>query len=81
MKFWAIIIDSMYLLLDIWYMFYLVLQDGKTALMGACAGGHLSVAQYLVDRGVDINAKDHVSYDLSSFTSKDAPWKWWYVYW
>ncbi len=52
---------------------HLVLQDGKTALMGACAGGHLSVAQYLVDRGVDINAKDHVSYDLSSFTSKDAP--------
>jgi len=43
-------------------MFYLVQQDGKTALMGACAAGHLSVAQYLVDRGVDIDAKNNVSY-------------------
>ena len=45
-------------------MFYLVLQDGKTALMGACAGGHLEVAQYLVDRGVDIDATDNVSYNI-----------------
>jgi ankyrin repeat protein len=42
-------------------MVYLVLQDGKTALMVACAGGHLEVAQYLIDRGADINAKDNVS--------------------
>ena len=32
--------------------------------MGACAAGHLSVAQYLVDRRADINAKDNVSYDI-----------------
>ena len=44
------------------HMLYLVLQDGKTALMGACAGGHLKVAQYLVYRGADIDAKDNVSY-------------------
>jgi ankyrin repeat protein len=62
-----------YLLLDMLHMLYLVLQDGKTALMGACAGGHLSVAQYLLNRGADINAKDNVSYDLSSFNSEDAP--------
>jgi len=43
-------------------MLYIVLQDGWTALMGACGGGHLSVAQYLVDRGADIDATDHVSY-------------------
>ena len=45
-------------------MLYLVLQDGKTALMGACAGGHLSVAQHLVDRGADINAHRIVSNNL-----------------
>jgi ankyrin repeat protein len=46
------------------HMFYVVLQDGKTALMGACAEGHLSVAQYLVYRGVDIDATDNVSYSI-----------------
>jgi len=46
------------------HMLHLILQDGKTALMGACAAGHLSVAQYLVDRRADINAKDNVSYDI-----------------
>ena len=54
----------MYLLLDMLHMLHLILQDGKTALMGACAAGHLSVAQYLVDRRADINAKDNVSYDI-----------------
>ena len=32
--------------------------------MGARAGGHLSVVQYLVDGGVEINATDNVSYNL-----------------
>ena len=45
-------------------MLHLVLQDGKTALMGACAAGHLSVAQYLVDRRADINAHRIVSNSL-----------------
>ena len=55
-------------------MLYLVLQNGMTALMGACEGGHLSVVEELVEnRGADIDAKDNVSYDLRSFTSKDAP--------
>jgi len=30
--------------------------------MEACAEGHLSVAQYLVDRGIDIEATDNVNY-------------------
>ena len=45
-------------------MFYLVLQDGKTALMGACAGGHFLVAQYLTTQGVDIDATDYVSCNI-----------------
>ena len=45
-------------------MLYVVLKDGKTALMEACAGGHLSVAQHLVDGGVDIDATDNVSYSI-----------------
>jgi hypothetical protein len=32
--------------------------------MGACAAGHLSVAQYLVDRRADINAHRIVSNNL-----------------
>jgi ankyrin repeat protein len=51
-------------MLDMRHMFYIVLQDGKTALMGACAGGHLSVVNYLVDRGADIDATDNVSYNI-----------------
>ena len=47
-------------------MLYLVLQDGKTALMGACAGGHLSIVKELVEkRGAYIDATDNVSYDMS----------------
>ena len=34
-----------------------------TALMAACKGGHLDIVQYLVFKeGVDVNAKDNVSY-------------------
>ena len=37
-----------------------------TALMGACAGGHLSVVKELVEyRGADIDATDNVSLDKS----------------
>ena len=43
-------------------MLYLVLQNGMTALMGACKEGHLSVVEELVNRGADIDAKDDVSY-------------------
>ena len=44
-------------------MLYLVLQNGMTALMGACEGGHLSVVEELVEnRGADIDAKDNVRY-------------------
>ena len=63
------IIDSVYLLLDMWHMLYLVLQDGKTALIGACAGGRLSVARYLVNQGVDIDATDNVSYNIWVYVS------------
>ena len=44
-------------------MLYLFLQNGMTALMGACEGGHLSVVKELVEnRGADIDAKDNVRY-------------------
>jgi len=33
--------------------------------MAACHQGHLIIAQYLLDRGMDINAKDDVSNDVS----------------
>ena len=47
-------------------MLYLFLQSGMTALMGACAGGHLSVVKELVEyRGADIDATDNVSLDKS----------------
>ena len=36
------------------------MQDGKTAVMGAAGGGHLSVVEYLVGRGADIEAKHNV---------------------
>lgn len=45
-------------------MLYLVLQSGMTALMGACAGGHLSVVKELVNRGADIDATDNVSFNM-----------------
>jgi len=46
-------------------MIYLFLQDGKTALMRACAGGHLSVVRLLVNNGADIDATDTVSSKMS----------------
>jgi hypothetical protein len=46
-------------------MLYLVLQSGMTALMEACAGGHLSVVKELVNRGADIDATDNVSLSMS----------------
>ena len=47
-------------------MLYFFLQSGMTALMGACAGGHLSVVKELVEnRGADIDATDNVSLDKS----------------
>ena len=36
------------------------MQYGRTAVMQAAYGGHLSVVEYLVDRGADIDAKDDV---------------------
>jgi hypothetical protein len=29
--------------------------------MVACYGGHLEIAMYLVDKGLDVNAKNNVS--------------------
>ena len=45
-------------------MLYLFLQSGMTALMGACARGHLSVVKELVDKGADIDATDNVRYNI-----------------
>jgi len=54
-------------------MLYLVLQNGMTALMGACKGGRLSVVKELVNRGADIDATDNVSllymYMIASITN------------
>ena len=36
------------------------MQWGHTAVIEAAYGGHLSVVEYLVDRGADIEAKDSV---------------------
>jgi ankyrin repeat protein len=36
------------------------MQYGDTAVMVAARNGHLSVVEYLVDRGADIEAKDRV---------------------
>jgi hypothetical protein len=37
--------------------------------MGACAGGHLEVVNYLVHRGADIDATDNVSYYIWVYDS------------
>ena len=31
----------------------------ETALMGACQGGHVMMVSYLLERGADVNAKQH----------------------
>lgn len=36
-------------------------QDGRNLLMFACYGGHLEVAKYLVDKGLNVNAMNNVS--------------------
>ena len=42
-------------------MLYQILQNGMTALMGACEGGHLSAVKELVEnRGADLDANDNV---------------------
>ena len=46
-------------------MLYFFLQNGMTALMGACAGGHLSLVKELVNRGAHIDATDNVSLNIS----------------
>ena len=42
-------------------MDYYLFQAGRTALMLACKGGHISVVQYLEAQGADVNVKDGVS--------------------
>ena len=39
--------------------------EWNDSLMGACAGGHLSVLKELVNRGADIDATDNVSLNMS----------------
>ena len=46
-------------------------QDGDTPLLVAAKHGHLSVVEYLLERGADIEAKDNVSdvtFDTKSHT-------------
>ena len=31
----------------------------ETALMGACEGGHVKIVSYLLEKGADVNAKQH----------------------
>ena len=33
-------------------------RSGATALMGACANGHIEAARLLVDKGADVNVQD-----------------------
>ncbi len=40
---------------------WVTVQDGRTALHWAAEEGHVSVAEYLVDHGADIEVKDRVS--------------------
>jgi ankyrin repeat protein len=42
---------------------FIFIQDGCTALMGACSRGHLVVVQYLIAQGADVNSKSNVSND------------------
>ena len=46
------------------YLSRYFLQNGGTALMNACEGGHLDVVRYLIDQGADINAHRTVSYNV-----------------
>ena len=43
-----------------------MIQNGWTALMWASMYGHLSVVQYLVEQGADINTQDKVRNSISS---------------
>ena len=36
-------------------------QDGNTPLIWAAREGHLPVVEYLLEKGADMEAKDHVS--------------------
>ena len=43
------------------YYVYLLVQDGRTALMWASEGGHIEIVKSLLLRGADVNIQDKVS--------------------
>lgn len=38
-----------------------LMQDSRTALHWACSAGHVDIAQFLLDLGVEVDLKDDVS--------------------
>ena len=42
------------------YLYIIVIQDGRTALMLASMYDHLRVVQYLIQQGADIHMQDKV---------------------
>ena len=42
------------------YLYIVVIQNRRTALVKASSNGHLPVVEYLVNEGADINIQDYV---------------------
>ena len=47
------------------YYVYLLVQDGRTALMWASEGGHIEIVKSLLLRGADVNIQDKVSSEMT----------------
>jgi ankyrin repeat protein len=44
----------------------LLLQDASTSLIAACVAGQTHIVPLLLERGVDVNLRDHVNHISSS---------------
>ncbi len=57
------IVDTLYFLMTHVHIYVIscsIIKDGwGTALHRACYSGHLDVAEYLIAKGADVNAKEH----------------------